>query len=140
MSGLLFHASINCQFPFSIDRMLLSLKEKQILFFSSFRRVKYSNSLSFLRTYRTFFITFLTRYTTRKTSALSVVNLVLEFNVHSYKLLRSFLIFIYDAIQYNDAKFYFGHSYANTEINDYKLHNNNIIKYKLKNNEKEKLD
>lgn len=139
MSRLLFHASRNCQFRFSIDRMLLSLKEKYISFFSSFRRVKYSNSLSFLRTYRTFFITFLTRYNTRKTNALSVVNHVLEFNVHSYKLLRSFLMFTYHAIQYNDAKFYLGHSYANTKINDYKLHNNSIIKYKLRNNEKEKL-
>ncbi len=120
MSRLLFHVSRNCQFRFSIDGMLLSLKEKCISFFSSFQRVKYSNSLSFLRTYRTFFITFLTPHNTRKTSLLSLVNLVFKFNVHSYKLLRSFLIFIYHAIQYSNAKFDFEHSYTDTKTYYYK--------------------
>jgi hypothetical protein len=140
MSRLLFHASRNCQFRFSIGEMLLSLKEKYISFFSSFQRVKYSNSLSFLRTYRTFFITFLTRYKTRKTSALPIANLVFEFNRHNYKSLRSFLIFIYHPIQYSNAKFDFGYSYIDNKIDNYKLHNNSIIKYEFRNNEKEKLD
>ncbi len=120
MSRLLFHASRNCQFRFSIGGMLLSLKEKCVSFFSSFQRVKYSNSLSFLRTYRTFFITFLTRYNTRKTNVLSLVNVVFKFNVHSYKLLRSFLIFICHAIQYSDTKFDFEYSYTYTKTYNYK--------------------
>ncbi len=129
MSGLLFHMSRNCQFRFSIDMMFLFLKEKYILFFSSFQRTKYSNSLSFLRTCRTFFITFLTRYITRKTTVLSVFKLVLELNTHIYRLLRSFLIFTYHAMPYNDNRFDFGDNYTNTKIDNYKLRNNDIIKY-----------
>ncbi|PKV51816.1 hypothetical protein ATE84_3916 [Aquimarina sp. MAR_2010_214] len=119
MSGLLFHASRNCQFRFSIERMLITLKENYISFFSSFQKAKYSNSLSFLRTYRTFFITFLTRYTTRKTIALPFAYFIYRLNVQINKFLGLFVARIYQ---------------------NYKLYNSNIIEYKFRNNEKEKFD